>query len=73
MGCSIDTGRRGLEYLPDGRVVRHWAGGETVLCPSRHLADRLAMGVLWLGHIFDYKGPALPDTLCRYGFPLTRA
>ncbi len=66
MTCPVDTGRRGLEYLPDGRVVRYWAGGETILCRSRNLGDRIAMGFIWLGHLFDYKGPAKADTLRRF-------
>ena len=68
MSCPIDTGRRGLEYLPDGRIVRYWAGGETVLCRSRLFGDRLAMGLIRLGHLFDYTGPARPDTLRRFGY-----
>lgn len=68
VGCPVDTGRRGLEYLPDGRVIRYWAGGETCLCASDDIPNKLAMAFLEFVHVFHYTGPARPDTLRRYGF-----
>lgn len=65
-GCPSDTGRRGLEVLPDGRIVRYWAGGETLLCPPRGIVDRVVMGLISIGHALHYRGPARPDTVRRY-------